>query len=1294
MSEKFSTPEKFIKKQEREEIEEGLAEFLSSPRSKEGMHPELAEAFEIPVSEKPLRREDIEHEIESYVGRNLETLLPIFLAPNISHSEIIRKLGITNEQIGLLGANYYIRAIAGQPKIFISDEYNPEGYEASDYDISTSDLIALAYAKASIRVDSLRESGRTSGKSSHRYYLRSQDRYLCANDFGMRSWSDEEGKMIDGDPTNASCYIQTIKSQIERIKKNIETVADEPIQRILRKLTEETCQREGVEYLDYQQGQLVERNARIKAAQEVLARLSANPKDKELILAAVPSRKVRDHLHFHFHEVAKKYGFIGDDPIADYRNFEGNAFKLQRLVRIPSEQEKGGATLDYIYSDFYRKPVVIGGHFDTESLIAEAKMGVHEILAHRAIENDSKEVKSCFQQYRCGRGAGSPYFYPDHEIYDLIKTIGVEKVQQILDRDDRNISEQMSGLKILQAVGYDIARMETDQLKKQIYEAHKLDRSGLWRYLEERQKVEIDQKRAELGEAEKNKHWLELVGKRQSRDLYREGKRMYWLAQQVWRANPSRTEEDRFYRSDFYVDWNRYDLTKADVPEEKLNEYLEKHRNLIVALLGQGQEDRYYYGGKPEQGTQATLGLIVQALERGQDLRGVALANDKQRYLEGLIKGEVKNDLEFAIADWPAEWRKAISKEEIELYYEYASDYVLLDPNGLTKYATWRASEEGKRWSEVFKENPKRKSDLDFRICLSTQTEEVRGWYKEGAEYVSGSVMQDYLLRFNATKGSDGRFVNLHDVLLWIPNIQKLKSDDAKSVIASIRTMDDNQEFINLLPRYSKEHDPLNSQGPIESLRELKKRILAIESNIDISELPPQLFDIISAPGFNLLALESMRRRADFQDLLEGKLDEKQPFQPRSRLFTGRPLTDALREGLGSHKQKIRATAVDPKGLFYALNQLVKGREIGDRKMQVTDLLNSVPIDLEEAVIKLLQDQKVDIGPIVEAQVHAKSDPKGWVCGNYTDCCMPFGSSYNNDYMFNPSTQYFTIKYNGRIVAQSVVVDSRDRENNKDVVILDNIEVARNYRNLTPLLSRVYQTFWTEYTGLPVKIGIKHSDLIPLEARLEQNRYEAKTSLYYSDASGSHIYGLPKVRGIEAMDQVITLANLTERDAELIAKMEAEAYPEGMTQGMAHIAKILQKQRELEVPGAASSFLIRQGQEPAGYFLVLPEESEVNSGERVAHVYDMVVLPKFRGSSLARKMMERVLDVASAYGVAIEAEARASTSYPILMNERIRRWFESKGFHLTANEKLPKYLGGEDFYFVRFENRQNAEVTA
>jgi GNAT superfamily N-acetyltransferase len=549
--------------------------------------------------------------------------------------------------------------------------------------------------------------------------------------------------------------------------------------------------------------------------------------------------------------------------------------------------------------------------------------------------------------------------------------------------------------------------------------------------------------------------------------------------------------------------------------------------------------------------------------------------------------------------------------------------------------------------------------------------------------------MQDYLLRFNALKDVEGRLANLHDVLFWVPNIKNLEVADAKSVLQSIQTMDDNQEFIRLVQQYRKQDDPfIARETGIASIRELKKRVIAIEANIDFSSLPPEVVEITSAPGFSATALKDLQRDARFRDLMEGKLDKEQVFQPRTRTFAGRDLTDALKEGLGSQKQKIRGTAQDTKGLFHALNQLIKDRKIGDKRMQIVDLFDNVPPDLEEAIIKLLREQRVDIGPTVEAIVHAKSDPEGWVCGNYTDCCMPFGASKNTDYMFNKGTQYFTVKYNGRIVAQSVIVDARNERDYSDVVILDNIEVANNYKNLSPLLARVYQAFWTEYTSRPVKVGTGYSDLIPPGGKLESNNYRPKHHLGYSDASGSQIYDMPKMRGVESLDKQVAFANLSERDAELIAKMEKEAYPEeGLVMGKAHILDVLQKQRDLEVPGAASSFVVRQGKEPAGYLLVLPEESEY-TGERVAHIYDMAVLPKFRGFTIAAKMMERVLDVASAYGVSIEAEARAGTTYALLMNRRVREWIKSKGFEMTRSEKLEGYLGGEDFYFVRLENRR------
>lgn len=1288
---------------ERGEVEEGYMEYLSTPKSKEALHPELAFSFEIEATDNPLRRRDIEKEVENYVDQNFEEMLQISLSSQTSYEALIKKLNLTNEQIGLLGANYFLREENGEQAIFQTDEDNPEGRRVymDDYDgISDSDLLALAYARDAIRIDTQNEANRVGGKVPHRYCLKSKDRYLCKNDYGMRVWDEEEGKMVEGKAENVAPFVKTIKHQFERILENFRNVVEELENRIQEEVSHKIKIPNFEDFEDLNEyyaeekkcEQQIEQIVIKRVSQELLEQFVKNPGDKKLVLESVPARKIRDHLHFHYHRIALKYGLISNNAVADYENFIRYRHKrINRLIKKPSEKEKTDTSIQFLHSDFYKKPFIVSDYFQTNDILEEAKSGIKDILAFNAAQAD-EETKTAFERYRCGRGEQSPYFYHDYQIYNFIRLVGAGRVEQILDRDDRNVSEQMTSYEYIQAMGYNISRFEPNKLRKQLHEAHKLDRSQIWEYLQKRESKTIEKAKERLGEKATGKHWLELLGRRKAKDLFREGKRMYWLALQVYMRLPRHNDDDRFYHQDASVNWDRYDLSKVDLPEVNLSEFLDKHKNLIIALLGEGTKQGRYREQQETKGTSATLGLIMTALESGQDLRGVAIAHDKQRYLEGLIKGGVTDDLEFALQDWPVEWKESVSKEEIDLYYEYSSDYVQLDPNGLAKYAAWRATHEGKEWEKVFTEAPEQKSDLDFRICLGSQTEEIRGWYKSGAEYVGSAAIQSYLMRFNATRDTGGQIANWHDVLFWVPNISKLESTDAKSVLSSIQTMDDNQEFVQLLPRYSKERDPFAEQEGIQSIRELKKRILAIESNIDLSTFPPELFEIMTAPGFNLSALESMRGRADFQDLLEGKLDAEQPFKPHKRLFSGRALTEALQEGLGSYKKKIRGTAKSSKKLFHDLKQLIGGRTVGKKKMQVTDLLDNVPIDLEEEVLRLLQDQNVNVGPIIEAQIHPKSDPDGWVCGNYTDCCMPFGASNNTGYMFNPSTQYFTVKYNGRIVAQSVVVDGRDSRDDSDVVILDNIEVANNYKRLTPLLAKAYQTFWSEYTGKPVKAGTGYSDLTPPGGKLEPNNYRPKTRLGYSDATGSQIYDFPKIRGIESMDEIVTFANLTERDAELIAKMETEAYPEGMTQGKAHILDIIKKQRELDVPGAASSFVIRQGDEAAGYLLVLPEKSEVKPGERVAHVHDMVILPKFQGTGLAKKMMQRVLDVATAYNVSIEAEARASTSYTLLMNERVRTWLESNGFHLTKNEKLPEYLGDEDFYFVRFENRQGEAV--
>jgi len=582
-----------------------------------------------------------------------------------------------------------------------------------------------------------------------------------------------------------------------------------------------------------------------------------------------------------------------------------------------------------------------------------------------------------------------------------------------------------------------------------------------------------------------------------------------------------------------------------------------------------------------------------------------------------------------------------------------------------------------------------KKADSSFAICIFLQTPEVRGWYLEAVEHIGSDIMMSYFTRFNQTRVGQGKYLDLHDMLYWTPSLKRLDTNEARSVLSAIQSVDESTELKDFISRYDKTKDKLaEKEGPIKSLRELKKRVTAIESNIDLSKFPPEVCDIISAPGFNLSALARMSERKIFNDLIEKRLDITQPFTPHKRVSYGRPLNESLKEGLGSFREKIRGTAKDDKKLFHDLKILLQQKPIGGKNLQPQDLLREIPPELEQTISEMLLNQGVNLGPKMEANVHAKSDPQGWVCGNYTDCCMPFGDSKNDDYMFNPATQYFTIKYNDRIVAQSVVVNAIDISNNDPVIILDNIEVANNYKEQAPLLADIYKRFWSEYTDKPVKIGEGYLDLIPPGATIEENKYRPTHQLEYSDATGSNIYNLSKELSIESLNKIVSFANLTERDAEIISKLESEIYPEDQQQGKAEVLEIIKKQRELEVPGAASSFMVKQGKENVGYLLVLPEESTLISGEKVAHIYDMAILPKYQDGKIARKMMERMFEVTRAYNVpAIEMEARKSTSYALLLNPRIKQWMESKGFVMTKNELLPEYLGGEDFYSVRLENK-------
>ena len=213
--------------------------------------------------------------------------------------------------------------------------------------------------------------------------------------------------------------------------------------------------------------------------------------------------------------------------------------------------------------------------------------------------------------------------------------------------------------------------------------------------------------------------------------------------------------------------------------------------------------------------------------------------------------------------------------------------------------------------------------------------------------------------------------------------------------------------------------------------------------------------------------------------------------------------------------------------------------------------------------------------------------------------------------------------------------------------------------------------------------------MVPLGAVLEKNTYQPKTKLSYSDAKGAQIYNLPKIEGRVQTEKLLTFANISSRDVKAIAAIEAQVYPEDMVQGEEHIEEILQQSRQREIPGAAASFYVREGKEIAGYTLLLLDPSEFQTGQQAAHVYDMAVLPQFRGGKVMFQMWERILETAKTYDLPIEAEARSNTTYALLENKRVQKWLEKRGFTRTQTKQLPNYLGDEDFYLVRLEQQPN-----
>lgn len=1019
----------------------------------------------------------------------------------------------------------------------------------------------------------------------------------------------------------------------------------------------------------------------------------SNEKMQQIFTNIITADKLSRQLHLKSQQIVHALGLDQNDALADYQYFLENPQVAEQLIDIAGENEVeqvGG--IYYGYAKHCQKNVILPADaneraYFLQDITKETKAHLANKLAYDAAQEKDEQFTKVFNQHSCERGYKSPYYYSCHQLYQFMDKIGPHAADEILYQDSRNIGEQLKASEKLASMGFDLSSFNPKDLEKQIQQVINLENSRLFAYMEKNYPP--------IPITNQPRYLQAGILRKQQRVNFAKAKKMYYLAKQVFLHTPISEQENftrrnlelplhertrSFYLNDYDINWQIYD-TQDEVSAELLNKHLHDSQAILLKILAANKTRLI--------DNTANVSNLINALEAAVDLNGLLIADDQNKYLQELMQAKADNreidSLELAISLLDDEKRQVLNKQELDIFYQNFTDYLSICPDGLEKLAHSKINHR-EEWQKLLDLSVNTQAELNFSLSFSQQTGEVQTWCGQLANYIGGKQCRDYILRFNATFLDNG-VANWHDALYWVDNLNNLSATEIKSILSNINSVDENNIFKTLITKYSRKLD--KNPAPINSLRELKARVVALESNIDLSKLPDSVLTITAAPGFSMAELEKFIKNPHYMELIEGKYDLTQPFTAQKRSYPTIPLAQTLREALGSRKNNIAGTAANPQRLFSQVQKLLKThqQQYGE-KLSLDNLLQNVPSTVETAIVDLLKEHQVDPGLFIEAQVHNKSDPEGWVCGNYTDCCMPFGSSKNYDYMLNPGTQYFTVKINDRIIAQSVMVDAIDnKKDNNKVIILDNIEVAHGYTKYSPAIANCYSQFFSEYTSLPVKIGTGYSDLIPTGAKLESNNYHSTHPLSYSDARGSQIYDLPKIEGILPPEETISFANLSKHDIATIANIEKQVYPPEMVQGREIIQEVIDKQIEADLPGAAASFIVQKGKETAGYMLLCLEPSEINSQEQVAHIYDWAILPKFNSYQLVTKMLNRVLEAADNYQLAIEAETRESTTYKALKRPGMTKYLANKGFIIAHEHQLEKYLGGENFYYVRLEKR-------
>lgn len=599
-------------------------------------------------------------------------------------------------------------------------------------------------------------------------------------------------------------------------------------------------------------------------------------------------------------------------------------------------------------------------------------------------------------------------------------------------------------------------------------------------------------------------------------------------------------------------------------------------------------------------------------------------------------------------------------------------------------------------------------------ILVTINTDDRNKLHNIGLEYIeklykcinNEKMIYEYIKRFDP--------LEWHDALLWVNGYCRndgrlFDIESLSNILNTISNINDAIRFRRNISKYNSETD--DQELPISNLNDFVQRAILIGDRElrEVIDQSPFLKPILFAPDLEDPVNYIKRNKEKLKELANGSLNGKQKLiKPVSKTYqyiiisknllgsnviSGSDRSKNLRElifkALGSRRNNIPSMVNNPSGLFKDLNKLLPDNVVSFLNKD-TPINNNLYMDIHNKLLEY--GMNYDIYDFI-AQIHNKSDVQGWLAGSYTDCCMPFGSAYNHDYMFKENTKQFTIQCRKNlsgthdIAAQSVVVifDEDNKYNLPKGIILDNIEIARSYQKAIykSFISDIYERFWTEFSDCPVYIGTSLNDIIPSSDYVD-NPYQRVmvNDFIYSDARTSRLYKLRKNPNVVPINKRIVLSNISvnETSTSRVYKLQKEIYSDnkGLWYDKNEIYEILDQSRDnnRRYDKSVNSAFINIGNDMIGYILIAIDDEDFVH----LHVYDLAIK---KDSNTAYLIAIRyIFGVASANELPIVFEARESTSYKAVKSGVLEKYAKRMGYEKVEDKELPNYMGGETFHRV------------